>query len=133
MDKTIAGLRQLTALDFARLRKVSGFGAPPELDELLDEAEVIDSRQVPPDVVTMYAQVEIEDRGTRRRRTLVVCYPADAQPAEGYISVLSPVGLALLGLQVGAVARWQAPGGSENAAKVAAILFQPEASGDYVT
>ena len=133
MDKTIAGLRQLTPLDFARLRKVAGFGAQPELDELLDEAEVIDSRQVAADVVTMYAQVEIEDLGTRGRQTLVVCYPADAEPAKGYISVLSPVGLALLGLQVGAVARWKAPGGSENAAKVAAIVFQPEASGDYVT
>lgn len=133
MEKTIAGLRQLTALDFARLRKVASLGAHPDLDELLDEAEVIDSREVAPDVVTMYAQVEIEDLGNRSRQTLVVCYPADAQPAKGFISVLSPVGLALLGLQVGSVARWQAPGGGENAARVTAILFQPEASGDHLT
>jgi regulator of nucleoside diphosphate kinase len=133
MEKTIAGLRQLTALDFARLRKVASSGSQPALDELLDEADVIDSRQVAPDIVTMYAQVEVEDLGTRGRQTLVVCYPADAEPARGYISVLSPVGLALLGLPVGAVARWQAPGGREQAAKVAAILFQPEASGDHVT
>lgn len=131
MEKTIAALRQLTALDFARLKKVAG--APPELDRLLDEADVIDSRDVPPDVVTMYAQVEVEDLGSRGRRTLVVCYPADAEPAQGFISVLSPVGLALLGLRAGAVARWQAPGGQEKAAKVAAIAFQPEASGDYLT
>jgi regulator of nucleoside diphosphate kinase len=133
MEKTIAGLRQLTALDFARLRKVASSGSQPALDELLDEADVIDSRQVAPDIVTMYAQVEVEDLGTRGRQTLVVCYPADAEPARGYISVLSPVGLALLGLPVGAVAHWQAPGGREQAAKVAAILFQPEASGDHVT
>ncbi|NKE68497.1 transcription elongation factor GreAB [Ramlibacter sp. RBP-2] len=133
MEKTIAALRQLTALDSARLRKMAGSGSQPELDELLDEAEVIDSREVAPDIVTMYAQVEVEDIGSRSRRTLVVCYPADAEPARGFISVLSPVGLALLGLPVGAVARWQAPGGIESAARVAAILFQPEASGDYVT
>lgn len=133
MNRTIAALRQLTALDFARLKKVASFGAQPELDELLDEAEVIDSRQVAPDIVTMYAQVEVEDLATGGRQTLVVCYPADAEPARGCISVLSPVGLALLGLQLGAVARWQAPGGGEKAAKVVAILFQPEASGDYVT
>lgn len=133
MEKTITGLRQLTALDFARLRKMASFGAQPDLDDLLDEADVIDSREVPPDIVTMYAQAEVEDLATGARQTLVVCYPADAKPANGYISVLSPVGLALLGLPVGAVARWQAPGGSEKAAKVAAILFQPEASGDYVT
>ncbi len=133
MEKTIASLRQLTGLDFARLRKVASFGAQPELDDLLNEADVIDSREVPPDIVTMYAQVEVEDLASGARHTLVVCYPADAEPAKGYISVLSPVGLALLGLPVGAVARWQAPSGDEKAAKVAAILFQPEASGDYVT
>lgn len=133
MEKTIAVLRQVTALDFARLKKVAGFGAQPELDELLDEAEVIDSREVAPDVVTMYAQVEVEDLATGKRQTLVVCYPADAEPASGFISVLSPVGLALLGLPVGAVARWQAPPGHEKAARVAAILFQPEATGDYLT
>lgn len=133
MEKTIAAVRQLTALDFARLRKVASSGSQPELDELLDEADIIDSRQVAPDIVTMYAQVEVEDLATRSRQTLVLCYPADAEPARGFISVLSPVGLALLGLPVGAVARWQAPGGSENAARVAAILFQPEASGDYLT
>ncbi len=133
MEKTIAALRQLTALDFARLKKVAGPGAPPQLDQLLDEADVIDSRDVAPDVVTMYAQVEVEDLASRGRQKLVVCYPDDAEPANGYISVLSPVGLALLGLQAGAVARWQAPGGREQAARVAAILFQPEASGDYLT
>ncbi|HWI83819.1 GreA/GreB family elongation factor [Ramlibacter sp.] len=133
MDETISGLRLLTSLDFVRLTRVAGLRRQPELESLLSDAEVVDSRQVAPDVVTMYAQVEIEAVDTGRRQTLVVCYPADADPARGHISVLSPVGLALLGLQAGAIARWQGPGGDPSAAAVTAILFQPEASGDYVT
>jgi len=133
MPMTIQDQRQLTGLDFARLRKMTAAGAPPALDELLDEADVVDSRAVAPDVVTMYAQVEVEDPGTRRRQTLVVCYPRDARPGAGFVSVLSPVGLALLGLRVGSVARWQAPGGEERAAAVTAVLYQPEAAGDYLT
>ncbi|EWS58029.1 Regulator of nucleoside diphosphate kinase [Methylibium sp. T29-B] len=47
------------------------------------------------------------------------------------MSVLSPVGCSLLGLTVGAVARWSTPAGEARAAEVVALLFQPEASGDY--
>lgn len=133
MPRKIDGERRLTALDFARLKKLTAFGFQPELIDLLCDADIVDSRQVPPDVVTMYSQVLVEDLATRSRRELVLCYPADAEPNGGFISVLSPVGLALLGLPVGATARWRAPSGEESAAVVMAILFQPEASGDYVT
>ncbi|HSW20542.1 MAG TPA: GreA/GreB family elongation factor [Ramlibacter sp.] len=133
MPKLIHGERKLTGLDFSRLVKLAMPGQWPALAELLGEADVVDSRQVPRDVVTMYAQVMIEELKSRRRQTLVVCYPDDAEPSIGYISVLSPVGLALIGLPLGAVARWQTPGGDEIAAEVMAILFQPEATGDYVT
>lgn len=133
MPKSMCVQRQLTQLDFVRLQKLRLAGDFPQLVELLDEAEVVESRDVSQDVVTMYAQVEIEDLGTRRRRTVAVCYPADAQPSLGYISVLSPVGTGLLGLHEGCVARWRTPGGQEHGAQVLAILFQPEAAGDYVT
>ena len=59
--------------------------------------------------------------------------PADAEPLAGFVSVLSPIGSALLGLRVGSVARWASPTGDEMAAEILAILFQPEASGDYTT
>jgi regulator of nucleoside diphosphate kinase len=81
----------------------------------------------------MYAHVQIQDVKTHRCQIVVVCYPCDAQPSLGYISVLSPVGLGLLGLRAGSVARWHGPGGEQNSAKVTEILFQPEAAGDYVT
>jgi regulator of nucleoside diphosphate kinase len=133
MSRSICAERTLTRLDFARLKKLTLAGTFPELLELLDEAEVVESSEVPQHVVTMYANIEIEDVRTRRRQTVVVCYPCDAQPSMGYISVLSPVGISLLGLQVGRVATWHAPSGEANSAEVMAILFQPEAAGDYLT
>jgi regulator of nucleoside diphosphate kinase len=81
----------------------------------------------------MYARFAIRDLKTHGRQLVVLCYPADAEPAQGRISVLSPAGLALLGLTAGALARWVGPGGEESVALVEEILFQPEASGDYVT
>ena len=69
--------------------------------------------------------------GTLRKLTL--CYPQDAEPQFGFVSVLSPIGLGLLGQQVGATVGWESPDGTERMAEVDAILFQPEASGDYTT
>ncbi len=128
----------LTELDHVRLaRLIRGPGEAPEADldgpmaGVLDAAQVVPSRKVPPDVVTMYSKVELADLASDRTSCLTVCYPSDAEPALGFISVLSPVGAGLIGRRVGSIARWLAPGGEPGAAKVVSILFQPEASGDY--
>jgi regulator of nucleoside diphosphate kinase len=127
------GERTLTDLDHRRLSKLLGKSGPPALEQLLDATDVVGAREVAPDIVTMYSQVAIVDPATGQHHTLTLCYPADAEPATGFISVLSPVGLGLIGLRVGALARWRMPGGGEGTARVEKILFQPEASGDYTT
>ena len=130
--------RTLTELDHARLARLwrdTGDALAPRaehrVDAILDTAELVPPHAVSPDVVTMYSQVELADLETGRRYKLTVCYPADAEPAEGFVSVLSPAGTSLLGLRVGAVARWRGPTGEQRAAKLIALLFQPEASGDF--
>ena len=127
------GERKLTELDFARIRKFTAAGAMPQLADILNEAEVLPAQAMPADVVTMYAQFIVRDPKLRRRQILVICYPQDAEAGKGYISVLSPAGMGLIGLPVGAHARWNGPGGEENVVQIEAILFQPEAAGDYVT
>ncbi len=132
MDPFSFNERTLTELDAVRLDRLRRQGAALRMDDLLDTASVVPSREVAPDVVTMYSQVLVRDaQGSEQRLTL--CYPDDAEPAAGFISVLSPVGLALLGLPVGSVARWRTPGGVLHSAEIVALLFQPEASGDYTT
>jgi len=131
MHAVVHGERTLTDLDFARLTKLLSQQLPPTLADLLAGAEVMKSRAVDADVVTMYSRVEVVDAHTRRRQVLTICYPDDAEPAAGCISVLSPVGISLLGLKTGDIAKWLTPTGEECAAEVAAIQYQPEAAGDY--
>ena len=133
MHKNLDGERLLTEIDHASLNKLSGAPLPPELIKTLDSLETVPSRDIPPDVVTMYSQVLVEDLETHQRQKLTLCYPADAEPHLGFISVLSPVGASLLGQRVGAIARWRTPNGDACAADIVALLFQPEASGDYTT
>ncbi|MDZ4279462.1 MAG: transcription elongation factor GreAB, partial [Hydrogenophaga sp.] len=80
MHKNLDGERLLTEIDHARLNKLSGAPLPPELIETLDALETVPSRDIPPDVVTMYSQVLVEDLETHQRQKLTLCYPADAEP-----------------------------------------------------
>lgn len=132
MSNISLGELWLTKLDHGRLFKLNG-GHPPEpLTDVLDSAEIIDSAKVRPDVVTLYSQVLVtHDDGEQRKLTL--CYPEDAEPTAGFISVLSPVGLALLGRCVGAQVSWTMPSGKQRLLTIDAVLFQPESSGDFTT
>ena len=131
--------RTLTELDHIRLlnllrRDARGDGHPAQrhaAEDVLDTCAIVASRQVPPDVVTMYSQIVLQDIATGQRSTLTLTFPADAEPSAGFISMLSPAGSGLLGLRVGSVARWVTPAGDEKTAEILAILFQPESSGDY--
>jgi regulator of nucleoside diphosphate kinase len=130
--------RTLTELDHARLTRLTQRLAAPAprnddhpLSQALDDAALVSSRTIPGDVVTMHSRVLLRDLETSRRYRLTLCYPEDAEPAAGWVSVLAPVGASLLGLSVGDEARWTQPGGEQGAARLEAILFQPESSGDY--
>lgn len=131
--------RTLTEIDHRRLtRLIARARSDPRLlpfmdalDELLSSSDLVEPARVPPDVVTMYSRVLLDDPAGGAPARFTVCWPDDAEPAQGFVSVLSPVGTGLLGLRVGDVARWQGPGGPAQSARVREMLFQPEASGDY--
>ena len=139
--KVIPLERTLTQIDYLRLTRLTVRpGAPSRdqppaiegLEDLLAASDLVASTAVAPDVVTMYSQVLLSGPEDVVPYKLTLCYPDDAEPAQGFVSVLSPVGLSLLGLRVGSTARWQTPRGAASAT-VLAILFQPEASGDYTS
>lgn len=133
MHTTLSGQRLLTELDFTRLSKLNRGQLPEDLAEDLNSADLVVSRDIASDVVTMNSQVEIIHDGSALRQKFTLCYPANADAGRGLISVLSPVGAALLGRRVGDTACWNMPQGEARSAKVVAVLFQPEASGDYTT
>ncbi|MGV8803621.1 MAG: nucleoside diphosphate kinase regulator [Polaromonas sp.] len=127
--------RTLTELDHIRisnLLKHPGLSFAAELESVLDNAELVSSYQIPPQLVTMNSRVLIADAQTGNERTLTLCYPPDTDPNTGFVSVLSPVGTGLLGLAEGQVAQWAAPNGTQASAKILKVLFQPEESGEYL-
>jgi regulator of nucleoside diphosphate kinase len=123
--------RVLTELDHVRLSKLLDAKAHPALESLLDLAELMHSHEVPANIVTMYSRITIADPRSGKRQQMTLCYPGDADPSKGFISVLSPVGMSLIGLRLGAVTEWKTPGGDEVKARVEEILYQPEASGEF--
>ncbi|MFS2036954.1 GreA/GreB family elongation factor [Polaromonas sp. CT11-55] len=131
MHALVHGERTLTDIDYARLSKLLNQQRPGHLADWLESAEVMSSRAAPSDLVTMNSRVEVVDVHTHHRQVLTICYPGDAEPAAGLISVLSPVGSSLLGLRTGDTARWLTPHGEGCGAQIVAIQYQPEATGDY--
>ncbi len=91
MNADSTGDRTLTELDHVRLAALLRRDQRPAsapLSELLDSADLVPSREVDADIVTMYSQVELLDAGSGERRKLVVCYPADANAETGFVSAI---------------------------------------------
>lgn len=122
----------ITTLDLERLRPLvdqHGGHAAELLDLELHRARVVAPGCVPADVVTMNSEVVYEDCETLARRTVRVVYPQDANASAGRVSVLAPIGSALLGLRVGQEITWRVPNGHKRI-RVVEIAYQPEANGD---
>ncbi len=127
------GDRLLSELDHRRLSLLLA-ALPPQphpLQELLDTAELLPSRRLPPDVVSMNSEIEVLGQAPGQRQRLTLCYPAEASPAQGRVSVLSPVGLSLLGRAVGERVSWQAGRGAVGSLLIQALTYQPEACGEF--
>ena len=99
------------------------------LAEELARAEVVSSKDVPPDVVTMNSKVVLRDIDTSEEMTYVLVFPKDANIDAGAISILAPVGTAILGYAKGDVIEWPVPSGIRRIS-IEEILYQPEAAGD---
>lgn len=123
----------LSILDARRLEAlIAGpLGRDSDTAELLEEeiarADVRQPEEIPADVVTMNSElVCVDATGAERRLRLV--YP-DASGAPDSVSVLAPVGAALLGLSAGQSIDWPLPGGRSSRLTVTRVLYQPEAAG----
>jgi regulator of nucleoside diphosphate kinase len=95
----------------------------------LDRAEVVEPAAVPANLVTMNSVVTFKDEGTSDELTVSLVYPSGAG-APGTVSILAPVGSALLGLTVGQQIDWPTPDGRQRHLRVLDIDYQPEAAGD---
>ena len=97
------------------------------LAEELQEAEVVEPEGIPPDVVTMRSRVRVRDMVSGDLAIYTLCYPVEANFDAGKLSVLAPIGTALLGYREGDVIEWPVPGGVR-VLKIEKLLHQPEAA-----
>jgi regulator of nucleoside diphosphate kinase len=85
----------ITDTDIALLRALRSH---THLAAELENADIVPAERVPPNVFTMNTRVRFEDMATGESREIKIVYPEDADAARGMVSVLAPVGSALVGL-----------------------------------
>jgi regulator of nucleoside diphosphate kinase len=114
----IEGARQHRRRDLAHIE---------QLDAELERAHLVASDEIPPDVVTMNSQVVLRDLDTGGEMVLTLVFPRDANVDQQRVSVLAPLGTAILGYRSGDIIEWQMPGGTRRL-EVERVLYQPEAA-----
>ncbi|TLX58722.1 nucleoside diphosphate kinase regulator [Stutzerimonas nosocomialis] len=122
----------LTHTDLQRLERLldslDDYGPAAEaLEKELARAQILDGSQLPPGVVTMNSRVHCREESSHKDYHLTLVYPQDAGK-EGTVSVLAPVGTALLGLSVGQHIDWATPSGKVLALTLLDVEYQPEAN-----
>ena len=126
----------LSSLDLERLERLigslKGDGARQAagLQAELDRAEVVEPKDVPASLVTMNSRVRFSLAGSDEQFTQTLVYPKDADGSADRISVLAPIGSALLGLSVGDAIDWPRPGGGVSKVTIEEVVYQPEREGE---
>jgi regulator of nucleoside diphosphate kinase len=127
----------ITSLDAERLEILldslpkGGFPGKADLEDELDRATIVDPRNVPPTVVTMNSTVKFRLMPAGGEFCLTLVYPGQVDDQGSTISILAPVGSALLGLSTGDEIKWPRPGGGMLQVRIEDIVYQPERAGEY--
>lgn len=127
-NNLINGDLVISVEDYVRLRELAGEHA---LAEELDRAIVVPADRIPENVVTMYSRLIYSDESTGSTREVELVFPEESDPLAGRISVLAPVGCALLGLRVGQSIEWDLPNGKVHRLRVESVLSQPRSIGAH--
>ena len=130
----------VTAKDYERLRKLIAeereFGKtvdPLELRDLeqeLNRAVIAKAEDIPSDIITMNSQFVLEDMDSGEETTYRLVYPEYADFLENRISIIAPVGTAILGYREGDEIKWSIPTGVARL-KIKKVMYQPEAAGNF--
>lgn len=134
-DRTI----YITKFDMDRLLElIEGVRSSPKFNKInidllekeLYRGVLVDPQSVPSDVITMNSKVSITDTESGEMMTYTLVFPSAANISENKLSILAPLGIALIGYRKGDIIEWPVLSGIRKL-KVAEIIYQPEAAGDY--
>ncbi len=102
------------------------------LEDELARADVVKPQDIPSNVVTMNARVQVSIADAKTPTEVTLVYPHDFKGIDGQVNVLAPIGAAILGLAEGQVIEWPQPDGQLMKVKIEKVLYQPEREGDYL-
>ena len=91
---------------------------------------LVEPHDIPRDVVTMNSRVSITDTESGEQMVYTLVFPSKANIADNKLSIMAPLGMALLGYRKGDIVKWTVPSGVKKL-RVDDIIYQPEAAGDY--
>lgn len=126
----------ISSLDAERLEKLidalpdTAFPGKKDLEAELARAQIVAPKEVPPTVVTMNSTVRFEVASSHEEFCLTLVYPKDIDTSGEKISILAPVGSALLGLSQGDEIEWPKPGGGVLHVRIKEVAYQPERAGE---
>lgn len=120
--------RLFTLIESLPTKKMIGIS---ELEEELARAIIVDPKEIPTTIVTMNSTVKFTVEASREEFLMTLVYPKDLDLKGDKISILAPVGSALLGLAQGDQIEWPKPGGGLIKITINEIFYQPERAGEY--
>lgn len=96
----------------------------------LKNAKIVNPKNIPANIVTMNTKLILKDVKTSKETTYTLVFPDDTDKESGTISILAPIGTAILGYAEGDIIEWPVPSGIRKI-QIEKILYQPEAAGDF--
>jgi regulator of nucleoside diphosphate kinase len=129
----------LTRADYQRLNDVlrasllerrEDLGDLERLHDEIKRARIVEPTEIPGDVITMNSRVQLRDLDSGEQMEVSLVYPSASDAAAKKISILAPIGTAILGYRAGDTVEWQVPAGVRRL-KIEDVLYQPEASGNF--
>lgn len=126
----------ISTLDADRLYKLiesvpANITGVQELEAELDRAKIVEPTEVPGNIITMNSTVDFIVESTQEEFVLTLVYPKDIDQSGQKISILAPVGSALLGLSQGDEIEWPRPGGGLIKVMIKEVTYQPERAGEF--
>ena len=127
----------ISELDYTRIESLlqASAGIPANikaaLESELERAELVAPEKMPANVVTMNSQVKFSVISSGVTFTLKLVYPKDMDDSGNTISILAPVGSAMLGLKEGDEINWPDGNAGMLQVRIEAIEYQPERAGEF--
>jgi len=134
MSRPAIIINELDAERLDSLLEKPQFAKTPVADMLnseLDRAEMCSPEDMPADVVSMNSRVKFRDLSSQEEFVRTLVYPANLTDSDNQLSVMAPVGAALLGLRVGDTINWELPNGNKTHLEVLELQYQPESAGEF--